>query len=604
MSTYDPFVLPFAAGVVFILFAFILKLYKWLSSIDKADRRKIFKGFFSFKFFFATWEVIRESLLHFKIFKQNPVLGFMHFSLAFGWFMLIAIGNLESRIHAGTDINPYWFPIFFDFFVTDKSSIPFEFVFSFFMDFFLLLVLIGVLMASIKRFSPALFGMKKTTKLRFGDSVALYSLWLIFPLRLFAESFTAGIYNSGSFLTSPIGEHASILFDLEQPAYVSWWAYSFALGAFFFALPFSRYLHIPAEVVLIYFRKFGVSSYNKFNGFTELEIDSCSRCGVCIDKCQINFVTNNTSVAPSYFIRNLRYDKPDAVQIHSCLLCGRCQDACPVGIDINNIRIAVRNNYNGYHKTSFSYLPELNINKADVAYFAGCMTHLTPSIIVAMKQIFNASGTKWIFIDEKGGACCGRPLKIAGELEAAVSLMNFNKSLIEKSGAKVLVTSCPICLKVFKDDYNLNVKVLHHSQYINNLMIEGKLNLQKSDSVKMVYHDPCELGRGLKIYDAPRNVLNNFGQLIEATNSKNKSLCCGGSLGNTFTSDKEREKIALDAYMHLTSSSPDLLVTACPLCKKTFKRFGNNNVKDIAELVFEQLQCEVRDVSNESRNHL
>ena len=86
-------------------------------SLDKTDRSKVISGFFSFRFFRALKEIVIESLLHRRIFQRNRLLGFMHMSLAFGWFLLIAIGNLESRVYEPAGMNPPYVPIFFKFFM-------------------------------------------------------------------------------------------------------------------------------------------------------------------------------------------------------------------------------------------------------------------------------------------------------------------------------------------------------------------------------------------------------------------------------------------------------------------------------------------------------
>ena len=106
-------------------------------------------------------------------------------------------------------------------------------------------------------------GMKRTTRHVFVDRVALTSLWLIFPLRLTAESLTAAIKHNGGFLTGTLGDliasgmSATAVADLNAAA---WWAYSFALAAFFIAMPFSRYMHIFTEVPLIFLRRYRLRS--------------------------------------------------------------------------------------------------------------------------------------------------------------------------------------------------------------------------------------------------------------------------------------------------------------------------------------------------------
>jgi Fe-S oxidoreductase len=233
---------------------------------------------------------------------------------------------------------------------------------------------------------------------------------------------------------------------------------------------------------------------------------------------------------------------------------------------------------------SYSYLEPGEQVKADVLFFAGCMTHLTPSVIIAMKKIMTSAGVKYHFMDETGGVCCGRPLMLAGRDREARELINHNSDIIWQSGASILVTSCPICYKVFNESYYLETRVMHHSEFINLLIEEGSLRLGYLHR-KVVYHDPCELGRGSGIYAEPRAVISYVADLQPAAQEESMSLCCGGSLGNLTLASGKRALIASDAARILTSSSPDELITACPLCKKTLGQATETRVADIAELV-------------------
>ena len=94
-------------------------------------------------------------------------------------------------------------------------------------------------------------------------------------------------------------------------------------------------------------------------------------------------------------------------------------------------------------------------NKTDVIYFAGCMTHLTPSIIISMKKIFNEAGERFWFMDEDKGLCCGRPMRQQGFVQQSKDLISKNMRLIASSGAKMMVTSCPICYKSFTEEYRI-----------------------------------------------------------------------------------------------------------------------------------------------------
>jgi Fe-S oxidoreductase len=177
---------------------------------------------------------------------------------------------------------------------------------------------------------------------------------------------------------------------------------------------------------------------------------------------------------------------------------------------------------------------------------------------------------------------------LAGQDKEARELINFNSQMIWKSGAHTLVTSCPICYKVFRESYYLDVEVLHHTQFIKMLIDEGRVKLNFLPK-KVVYHSPCDLGRGSGVYDEPKEVLSHVTRLEKSKFEDENSLCCGGSLGNMKISSGKRHKIASDAAAELTKNSPDILATACPLCKKTFSSATETKVADISEIVAEAL---------------
>ena len=183
--------------------------------------------------------------------------------------------------------------------------------------------------------------------------------------------------------------------------------------------------------------------------------------------------------------------------------------------------------------------------------------------------------------------CCCRPLTLAGKDREARELIRNNSEAIWRSGAKTLVTSCPICYKIFSESYHLDVEILHHSQYINRLIQEKKLVLRFLNK-SVVYHDPCELGRNSGVYSEPREVLIHVARMQKNPNSRENALCCGGSLANIKIDRRDITTIASDVYNELTSTQPDYLATACPMCKKTFKKAETGNspeVIDIAEIV-------------------
>jgi Fe-S oxidoreductase len=608
---FDPFVIPFNIGLFFILIYCIARCIFWFRDLSRADKLRLQRGFFGNAFGQSLKEIFLESLIHRKILKTNFRLGYMHMSLAFGWFLLILFGTIEADIFGQKHLNAPYKAIFFKYFNPSLGRSDFEFAYSFLMDLILAFILSGLFLAIIKRFSSGVVGMKKTTKLILRDKIALASLWLIFPSRLLAESFTSGAYGTGSFLTGTLGSWLASFLPAQQIAYPFWWLYSLSLGTFFILLPTTRYMHIPTELFLIFMRNAGIRTGDKAGSYAEVQSFSCSSCGICIDKCQLNSSAGLTGVQSAYLMKAIRGNDDVFNIAHNCLMCGRCDQACPVGIELMPIRMIqrregdtekdMRSIWKGFLRNkqipqpvksqeppSFSYLPERNFRKADVLYFAGCMTHLTPGIKNSMQKIFRAAGENYYFIDEDGGACCGRPLMLAGQDREARELINFNSEIIWKSGAHTLVTSCPICYKIFKESYHLGTEVLHHSQYIKRLIEDGAVRLNYSHK-KVVYHNPCELGRGSGIYNEPLEVLAHVTELHGTEFDGVNSLCCGGSLANLKLDSRGKSMIAADTASELTKCKPDILATACPLCKKTFSNATEIRVADIAEIVAEEI---------------
>ena len=587
---FNLFVIPFTAGMIVLSLLLAYNYMLWLSNRETGDLKLILKNLVSVKTLYALHEVFMESLIHRKVFKRNILLGYMHMSLAFGWFLLIVFGKFETLFYTGKHANEFYYPVFFRFFEQNPHKSEMLLFFNAIMDFLLLLILSGIVVAILRRFRPGIAGMKKITKHSFGDRLALTALWLIFPMRLLAESATAGYAGNGSFLTQPLGNFMGLFLPLQQISIVFWWMYSFSLGAFMISIPFSRYMHIPTEILLIFLRNWGLKTGDNFTGFSEIEIQSCSRCGICIDTCQMNFQGKNSTTQMVYFLRDYRYNQLHPNLTDNCLMCGRCTSTCPVGIDLTQQRILQRKKSVTGNTEGFSYLPaNKHTEKAEVIYFAGCMSHLSPTISRSMEKIFRAAKVNYLYMDRDGSVCCGRPLKLSGQFEAARQLVESNRQQIIHSGAKTLITSCPICYKSFKEDYQLNIRVLHHSEYLPELIMQKKIAVHPSGK-KVIFHDPCELGRGSGIYNQPRLLLNHFTDLISMEQEKENSLCCGGSLGNLSMNPDERCMIQKATSDYLNSADPEFIATSCPMCKKSIAQFSDTPVKDIAELVAANLE--------------
>ncbi len=618
LNSFHPFVLPFMIGMFFMFAYCIIGAIRVIGQLPSGEKKKFFLSLVNPK---TLWKDIKDlfcdCIFHVKLWKRNKLLGYMQTSITFGWLMLIVIGHIEVFYYMPQRIRYSYFPIFFRFFTAETGEADaIGKTFYFLMDFFLLMVLSGIVLAIIKRISSAIFGMRRTTNQSFIDLIGLYSLWAIFPLRLLAEGFTADV-SGGSFLTKPLnylfasflGDHANML--------VTWWGYSLALGIFFAVMPFTRYMHIPAEILMILMKNAGVELHHPRKGYAAVQVNTCSSCGVCIDACPMGIMRTHLKDTTVYLNRQIRRKNNARIEKISekCLLCGKCSAVCQVQVQGDLLRVAQRTRTKYSIEPDYSNIditalmagnglsvtvpdslaqevaPEAGVQRKEkVLYFAGCMTSLTPKISKATASVLKAAGVDFEFMDKEGGICCGRPMWMAGRIDAAKQMMEKNKEIIRASGATTLLVNCPICYRIFKEKYALEgVEVIHHTQFFERLISEGKLSPKKSVT-RYVYHDPCELGRGCGVYEEPRKVVSALGELVEAGSNHKESVCCGGSLGSLTLDYGQREPMVENSLRNLTVGAPDEIVTACPLCLSTFGHYANIQVRDIAEVLDNNLK--------------
>ncbi len=148
---YDHFVLPFTIGINILIIYLIVRYTRWIRSFPPEDKKRIRKGMFSVKTLRAIKELFLECLVHHKVYRTSPFLGYMHMCFGLGWFLLIVVGKIESTVYHTTAFNPPYFAIFFRFFHPANETFPYSNVFAFIMDMILLLILSGLMLAFIKR---------------------------------------------------------------------------------------------------------------------------------------------------------------------------------------------------------------------------------------------------------------------------------------------------------------------------------------------------------------------------------------------------------------------------------------------------------------------
>ena len=200
-------------------------------------------------------------------------------------------------------------------------------------------------------------------------------------------------------------------------------------------------------------------------------------------------------------------------------------------------------------------------------YFRGCTAReKLNSISKATERILRAAKINYETLEEE--QCCGSVLLRTGFVDDAIEQMKGNLDDFE---GRTILTSCAGCYKTLKEDYKkylgVDLKVMHISQLLEQLIKENKINLKTNDNLKVTYHDSCHLGRHAGEYEAPRNVINSISNLVEMENVKEKSRCCGSGGGVKSAYCGLSNSIADLRIKEAKETDADLLISACPFCK-------------------------------------
>ncbi|MEN6330234.1 MAG: (Fe-S)-binding protein, partial [Methanobacteriaceae archaeon] len=197
-------------------------------------------------------------------------------------------------------------------------------------------------------------------------------------------------------------------------------------------------------------------------------------------------------------------------------------------------------------------------------YFQGCTAReKLKKISKSTQELLGQAGIEYRVLEDE--ECCGSVLLRTGFQEDAQEAME--KTYQKLKGERVVV-SCAGCYRTFREDYPElvgEVDVVHISQLVEELVAEGKLQLQKKE-VKVTYHDPCHLGRHLEEYDAPRRVLEKKGDLVEMDKNREEARCCGSGGGVKSAYPELSQAMAECRIEDAKKTGADLLVTCCPFC--------------------------------------
>jgi len=238
----------------------------------------------------------------------------------------------------------------------------------------------------------------------------------------------------------------------------------------------------------------------------------------------------------------------------------------------------------------------------EILFWVGCagsFDQRAQKITRAFATILNKVGIKYAILG-KEEACTGDPARRSGN-EFLFQMMAYNNiQVLNGYGIKKIVTACPHCFNIFKNEYpelGGSYEVIHHTTFLQNLIDEGKIKLKEGGTFKgkrITYHDSCYLGRSNNIYEAPRKVLESLdAELVEMKRCRSKGLCCGAGGAQYFKEDEPGNKrINIERTQEAIGTGAGVIAAACPFCNtmltdgiKNAEKEEAVKVLDIAELV-------------------
>jgi len=359
----------------------------------------------------------------------------------------------------------------------------------------------------------------------------------------------------------------------------------------------------------------------------------CFQCGLCDVVCPWNRVRN---FSMRKIVRQAAFGMTEieSEDIWLCTTCGRCPQQCPRDVQQIESGIALRRIATEYgifpptaqpiRTVSASLTAEGNplseerAHRADwteglsvptfsegmdILYFPGCYPSYDPrmkKVARATAHILNHAGVEFGILGEKEN-CCGESIRKAGDEELFKRLAKENIKTFIDNGVKKILVSSPHCYHTFKNEYSqfmVDFEVIHISQYLFQLIDEGRIELKNEYRKNATYHDPCYLGRHNGIYDEPREILRKIPglELDEMSESREESLCCGGGGGRIWMETPKEERFSDLRLEQAQAVEAQVLVTACPYCITNFEESRLNledenglEIKDITEVVQESI---------------
>jgi len=315
-----------------------------------------------------------------------------------------------------------------------------------------------------------------------------------------------------------------------------------------------------------------------------------------------------------------------------CTTCGKCSKACPRDVKQVEAGIALRRMATEYGIFSPTADPVRTIRsnlssegnpfaedrqkrgdwaeglsikpfngKMEILYFTGCYFSYDKrlrKVAMATANILKKAGVDFGILGSKEN-CCGESIRKTGDEELYLQLAKENIKTFIDNGVKKILVSSPHCYHTFKNEYPefmVHFEVVHITEYLFELIRDGRLEFTKDYAKKVTYHDPCYLGRHNGIYDEPRKVLQQISglELTEMEESREDSFCCGGGGGRIWMDTPKGERFSDLRLEQAAKTGAEVMVTSCPYCIVNFedsllsrKDSETLVIKDLTEIIQE-----------------
>ncbi|MGB7266359.1 MAG: (Fe-S)-binding protein, partial [Terracidiphilus sp.] len=419
------------------------------------------------------------------------------------------------------------------------------------------------------------------------------------------------------------------------------------LLAFLPVIPHTKHLHLILSPATVFLSRGGFSRIPPLSGdedfglvagkdltrLVSLQAYSCVECGRCTEHCPA--ANTGKLLNPKQIVLGLRaylnevgptgdepllgkYNAQEAA--FQCTTCGACEFQCPVGIEHVPIIVGLRrgavntgaweddhgaklflalergSNALGMSATERDKFVEKNAlpifdGTQEYCLWLGCMGGYDPKgreIVLALVRVMSYLGASFgVLRKEK---CTGDPVRRLGNDLVFQQLAEANLVALKQNMVKKIISICPHCVRTIQEDwkaYGTPPEVEHHSEF---LARHASQLPPVQDQKKIVFHDPCYLGRYRGVYDEPRKVAALAGELVDAPRSRERSFCCGAGGGLAFLGEETGERVSHVRAAELAATGAGVVGAACPFCNTMLRDAleargeGAPELLDIAQL--------------------